>query len=103
VLGARQALGERADSNNAIRTVRGLGYQFVRPIKQVEQAAAATGEPAPSPSPATPSNTPVATPFLGRESVLASLVATLDEVLRGNSRCVLLTGSPGIGKTRTAE
>src|SRR5262252_937736 len=28
VLGARQALGDRADSSSSIRTIRGHGYQF---------------------------------------------------------------------------
>ncbi|HTU61269.1 MAG TPA: winged helix-turn-helix domain-containing protein, partial [Polyangiales bacterium] len=36
VLGARQALGERAEDQSRIRTIRGFGYQFVGEVTLVE-------------------------------------------------------------------
>ena len=43
------------------------------------------------------------TPFVGRQRELAQLVRQFDETERGRSSLVLLTGEPGIGKTRLAE
>lgn len=42
-------------------------------------------------------------PFVGRESELASLRATCDAAMAGTGRIVMLAGEPGIGKTRTAS
>ena len=39
-------------------------------------------------------------PFVGREQEMALLRAGLDEVCSGHGRVLLLTGEPGIGKTR---
>ncbi len=44
-----------------------------------------------------------ARPFVGREAELAALRAALASAQQGRGRLVLLTGEPGIGKTRTAE
>src|SRR5262245_41849742 len=41
--------------------------------------------------------------FVGRESELGLLCAAVDDAMRGHGRCMLLSGDPGIGKTRTAE
>lgn len=43
-----------------------------------------------------------ASPFIGRESELASLNVALETVLSGTGAVVVLAGEPGIGKTRTA-
>ncbi|CAN5667720.1 hypothetical protein BH23CHL2_BH23CHL2_22490 [soil metagenome] len=42
-------------------------------------------------------------PFVGRGPELAALRETLASALDGQGRIVLLTGEPGIGKTRTVE
>jgi DNA-binding CsgD family transcriptional regulator len=42
-------------------------------------------------------------PFVGRREELAQLGAALAGTLAGRGRLVLLSGEPGIGKTRTAE
>ena len=41
--------------------------------------------------------------FVGRERELAELRAGLDDVSAGHGRLFLLSGEPGIGKTRLAE
>jgi len=95
VLGARQALGERAASQASIRTVRGLGYQFVRevePLGGMPESAEARRKLRGSQD-----------VFLGREGVLELIETSLQEVLQGATRCIVLTGGPGLGKTRTAE
>jgi DNA-binding winged helix-turn-helix (wHTH) protein/DNA polymerase III delta prime subunit len=110
VQGARRALGERDTAQSAIRTVRGHGYQFALPVqraaspsddeREVVQSSAA--ERAPSP----PATAPAKTAddwFVGRERLLADLELELVEALSGRGRFVLLSGEPGIGKTRTAQ
>jgi len=42
-------------------------------------------------------------PFVGRRRELAALIRQLDETEQGHSAIVLLSGEPGIGKTRIAE
>jgi predicted ATPase len=89
VAGARKALGE--DGPSALRTVRGLGYQFVLAVEQLVPAsvqAAEAGEPAHE-------------PYIGREGALSLIDETLAELLAGRARCLLMIGEPGIGKTRT--
>src|SRR6185295_11457775 len=41
--------------------------------------------------------------FIGRQLELQALRAALDSAVAGRPRIVLLTGEPGIGKTRTAQ
>ena len=41
--------------------------------------------------------------FVGRQTEMAELTATLDAALTGQGRIVMLAGEPGIGKTRTAQ
>ena len=103
VAGARRALGQRGDSEASIRTVRGHGYQFMLPVRELP---AAMHEPEPPVSDARDSARPAAAAeplFVGREDVLARLDALLGEALAGRSRSVLIVGEPGIGKTRVLQ
>ena len=43
------------------------------------------------------------TPMVGRDTELADLTAQLDRMLMGNGGFVLLSGEPGVGKTRLAR
>src|SRR5262252_2750658 len=47
--------------------------------------------------------TDVDDPFVGRDAELATILRAWDTVLDGKSRVLLLSGEPGIGKTRLAE
>ena len=42
-------------------------------------------------------------PFIGREREMAELTAALDDALEGRGGLAMLTGEPGIGKTRLAD
>jgi DNA-binding SARP family transcriptional activator/predicted ATPase len=50
-----------------------------------------------------PGESSAARPLVGRDHEVADLVASLDQVVRGQGRAVLLAGEPGIGKTRLVE
>ena len=41
--------------------------------------------------------------FVGRQTEMAELTATLDAALTGQGCLIMLAGEPGIGKTRTAQ
>jgi class 3 adenylate cyclase/tetratricopeptide (TPR) repeat protein len=43
------------------------------------------------------------TPFVGRQTELGVLYAELDKALRGEARCTVIAGGPGVGKTRLVE
>ncbi len=84
---ARDAVGERGRGESIIRTVRGRGYRFVAPVG-VEAA----------PEPAGPG-----TGFLCRDKELALGRDALLDALAGRGLLLLLSGEPGIGKTRLAS
>ncbi|MDB4990327.1 MAG: transcriptional regulator, partial [Myxococcaceae bacterium] len=102
ILGARRALGDDGDAQGSIRTARGHGYQFALPVSvcihpDVQSSTA---------------NEQLATPlsawepeleFVGRHALLADLDARLKHAFSRNGHLVLLTGEPGIGKSRTAQ
>ncbi len=90
------------DGQGVIKTIRGRGYRFVAPIESTE-GRGAEREKTPEPESAV---APVAfrePGFVGREAILQILRSDLDASSAGRGRIVLLTGEPGIGKTRTAE
>ena len=99
VLGARQALGERGEESR-IRTVRGFGYQFVDDV--IVEGVAPPVAPAPAPV-LRSTRASVREALLGREGVMDLLQESLQQALDGVCRCVLITGGPGLGKTRTIE
>jgi len=82
-----------------------LGLEPTRSLRELERAILSQ-DPALDPSPA---NDPgdgsgsVAPAFVGRKAEMQELVAGLEEALAGHGRLVLLTGEPGIGKSRLAE
>jgi DNA-binding winged helix-turn-helix (wHTH) protein len=114
VRGARIALGERGDGESSIRTVRGHGYQFILPVREVRgeqadpkrQPESATGSSGVFPRASeallpAPQASGADDVFVGREAVLFVIEAALADVLSGQGRSLLIAGEPGIGKTRT--
>ena len=93
ILKVRRALRDTGEEQRFIHTLRGRGFRFVAPVQ--ERSAEATRESAEARA--------ERGDFVGRAEVLAGLGEALEEVSRGRGRIVLLTGEPGIGKTRTAE
>ena len=53
--------------------------------------------------PGSATQAPVARPFVGRASEMAALRAAVDDAMAGRGRLILLSGDPGVGKSRTAE
>ncbi|MFN8160767.1 MAG: AAA family ATPase [Solirubrobacterales bacterium] len=70
---------------------------------RLEEVRDAPGPPAGQVDPGNPLEGLAGGVFVGREPELAELRAAADEALGGRGRLVLLSGEPGIGKTRTAE
>jgi len=101
ILGARQALGERGEDQTRIRTVRGFGYQFVGDVA-VEEVGNVTAS-RPRELLVLPARSHVREALLGREGVMDLLQESLQQALAGACRCVLITGGPGLGKTRAVE
>jgi eukaryotic-like serine/threonine-protein kinase len=71
--------------------------------RALSEAAGRVGEPAEAPAPENPLESLAGGVFVGREHELEEMRALLEEALHGQGRLLLLTGDPGIGKTRTAE
>ena len=98
VLGARQALDDRGEDQSSIRTLRGFGYQFVREVTAHEPPAPRARELV-----LTPPRTSAREALLGRQPVMELLDESLHQALAGSCRIVLLTGGPGLGKSRVLE
>ncbi|GAB7004035.1 hypothetical protein JCM18899A_15070 [Nocardioides sp. AN3] len=117
--------GRQADALDALRRVRELldeelGLEPSAELRELQTAVLrqdpalewvppVAGGPAPSvviPAPrAEPSPEPAAVapwPLCGRDSELAALVELLDRAARGRASFAVLTGEPGIGKSRLA-
>lgn len=87
----RRALGDTGRHSHYIATLRARGLRFLAPVEMAEILRADA-------VPSTPGRV-----YVGRAELLGRLSAALDAMLHGDGRIVLLTGEPGIGKTRTAE
>jgi DNA-binding winged helix-turn-helix (wHTH) protein len=100
---ARRALGQDRGQKQPIETVHGRGYRFtarVEPIATTDQpfvAPPAAQEVAREVQPRS------LRPFVGRIDVMRNLDARLAEAEQGRGQLCLLSGEPGIGKTRCAE
>jgi DNA-binding winged helix-turn-helix (wHTH) protein/tetratricopeptide (TPR) repeat protein len=95
---ARKALGQHGEETRFIETVRGRGYRFVADVSELARTGSAED--------AERSNSPavrVTDPFVGREQVMLQLSAALEASRAGRGSFLLLTGEPGIGKTRCAS
>ena len=71
--------------------------------RALESVAEAPVEPEAAADDANPLEALAGGVFVGRERELAEMHGLLEDALGGQGRLLLLTGDPGIGKTRTAE
>jgi DNA-binding winged helix-turn-helix (wHTH) protein len=90
---ARRAIGD-AHRGRLIRSVSRRGYRFAGEVVAIEPGGATGAGPAPSDP----------RPFVGREAALAQLREVWAGALtRREGGLVLISGPPGIGKTRLSE
>lgn len=95
----RRALGDTGGAQRVIKSVRGHGYRFVADVQTLDGKLPAPPRSAAAVTPAAGSRQP---PLIGREAELARLELALDDVLAGHGRIALVSGGPGLGKTRLA-
>jgi DNA-binding winged helix-turn-helix (wHTH) protein len=95
VAAARKALGDTPDAQRMIETHHGRGYRFSADVVEL-RSAALTG----SDSPRVHRE---ARGFVGREDELALLRACFEASTEGRRQVCLLSGEPGIGKSRLAD
>jgi DNA-binding winged helix-turn-helix (wHTH) protein len=101
----RKTLGHAAGQREFVNNVHGRGYRFVCPVAQQPPASSNGAAPALRGGSAPDAARAVHTskPFVGRERVLAELASALAETDAGHGNACVLTGEPGIGKTRALE
>jgi predicted ATPase len=96
ITAARRALGDDAETQRVIRTCRGRGYQFVSPCT-VQHGVSSSGD---------RDREVLESPnliLIGREAEIAVLSEAADRLQQGHSTVLLLSGEPGIGKTRLLD
>lgn len=87
IMEARKAIDD--DAQTAIVTVRGKGFRFALPVVELAGGDAARNLSDPT--------------FIGRRAVLQALQSRLRAADGGAPSVALLTGEPGMGRTRTAR
>jgi DNA-binding winged helix-turn-helix (wHTH) protein len=111
VAGARRGLGENADCQSSIQTVRNHGYRFLLPVSELLVEAGNTessnghGE-ASAPDRVRSDRASISdadTTFVGRDQALAVLDGALSDSFAARSRHLWIRGEPGVGKTRVLE
>jgi len=94
----RRALGQPRGATAPIETVHRRGYRFT-----ATRTDAAAG-PTPVPPPRKPAAAPAPAGILvGRDRVLSELQRHIQEAASGHGNLSVLTGEPGIGKTRCTD
>ncbi|APR85162.1 transcriptional regulator [Minicystis rosea] len=93
---ARRALGDDADNPSFIITVRGRGYRFAIPVTRDDARPASTTPSAESPAPQRAT-------LAGRGAIMNVLERGLHDARAGHGGMVLISGEPGIGKTRVLD
>jgi DNA-binding winged helix-turn-helix (wHTH) protein len=87
----RKTLGHKPGVREFVNTVHGRGYSFVSPVTRG------------TPPPLSLRAAPPAPPFVGRERPLQILRDSYAQASVGHGNAVVLSGEPGIGKTRVVE
>ncbi len=96
VRAARKAIADDGRHQRFIRTVHGRGFRFVGNVVRRDEDAI----PLASSRPVRPI---ASSPFVGRERELAELLGAADGASAGRGSLYLLSGEPGIGKTRLVD
>ena len=91
----RKLLGHERTGREIVVNVHGRGYRFVRPVtpRDVELGPALSA----------PALGRVGAPFVGRTRVLQSMREALEAAHAGTGSMCVVSGEPGIGKTRVVE
>src|SRR5262249_16569596 len=92
----RKALGDDPRHPRFIETVQGRGYRFIAPVTLEWAKAAAPGSPSSQSSPLRSGRNA----FVGRDRERNELYSALADAISGQGRICLISGEPGIGKTR---
>ncbi|HET6337599.1 MAG TPA: AAA family ATPase [Polyangiales bacterium] len=87
----RKTLGHKPGVREFVNTVHGRGYSFVCPVTRR------------APPPLSLRSLPPTPPFVGRERPLQILRDSFAQASAGHGNACVLSGEPGIGKTRVVE
>jgi len=101
VRAARAALEQQHGASRPIHTLRGSGYRFADEVEELPSTGGKSSPPRsarPSPPPSNPWDA-----LVGRRTAMQALRDALARTVGGQGQLVLLSGEPGIGKTRCAE
>jgi DNA-binding winged helix-turn-helix (wHTH) protein len=91
----RKTLGHRTGAREFVTNVHGRGYRFVRAVSESDTQL--------PPVVAVDASSRDGAPFVGREPVLDRLREAWLDARGGHGSVCVLTGEPGIGKTRAVE
>jgi eukaryotic-like serine/threonine-protein kinase len=100
---ARTALSDAGLAGELIETVRGHGYRFVGALRKLDEAELQSARAAPASVAQEPLREHTERPFVGRSRTLQQLLTALSEATEERGGLCLLTGEPGIGKTRCLD
>lgn len=107
----RLALGDDGKTQSWIRTAHGKGYRFAGDVAEKADVEAAESDAEPATPPVADSEAALAVlrsgrsdgPLFGRSRELYDISSSFDLARAGSTQITLLTGEPGIGKTRLAR
>ena len=100
VWAVRRAIGDTGGAQRVIKNLRGRGYRFVADVQHEDPEAIASRAVARSAPAVATAAAQANEGMIGRDAELAQLVRALDDARRGSGRTALVSGGPGIGKTR---